>query len=235
MYPNQQQPQNGQQGGYPPQPQQNNGYPQNPGYGPQPQPTYAVDYLDQIAPPPPRQSFMSGSFGKIIIILGVIFVFAVSLIIALGGQKKTATTEAMAAKLENISRVVTEQQKDLKSINLTNANTNLRIWMTNTERETNELLVRAEVKKSSWNKEMVAEQKKLRTDLTEKFENARLNAKLDRVYAQEMAYQTELLITELETIGSKTPGAAFKEYASSAIENLKPINEAFAKFDETKD
>lgn len=141
----------------------------------------------------------------------------------------------MAAKLENITRVVDEQQKEIKSTNLSNANSNLKTQLTNLERETNELLVRAEVKKSSWDKEMVAEQKALRTDLTQKFEDARLSAKLDRVYAQEMAYQTEIMINELEVIGKRTPGQAFKDYSKSAIDNLKPINEAFANFDESKD
>ncbi|RYF28790.1 MAG: hypothetical protein EOO17_03980 [Chloroflexi bacterium] len=236
MYPNQQPPQNGQQNGFPPQQQQpNNNYPQTPGYGPQPQPTYAVDYLDQIAPPPPRASFLSGSFGKILIILAVVLVFAISLIIALGGQKKTADTEAMAAKLENITRVVDEQQKEIKSANLSNTNGKLRLGLTNIERETLDLLARAEVKRSSWSKEEIAKQKALRTEMTEKFEDARLSANLDRVYAQEMAYQTELMINEFEIIAKKTPGQAFKDYSKSAIDNLKPINKEFAEFDESKD
>ncbi len=233
MYPNQQPPQN--QPGYgpqPPQPQQPT-YPPTPGYGPQP--TYAVDYLDQIAPPPPKQAFLSGSFGKIVIILGVLFVLAVSLIIALGGQKKTTTVEAMASKLENIARVAKDTHKTIKSNNLSSTNSNYQIWITNTERETTSLLDRAGVKKSSFDKEMVAEQKKLRTDLTEKFDDARLNGKLDRVYANEMAYQTELMITQLTVLAKKTPGQAFDDYAAEAIKNLTPIHDSFADFDESKD
>lgn len=235
MYPNQQPPQNQQgYGPQPPQPQQPN-YPQAPGYGSQPQPTYAVDYLDQIAPPAPRQSFLSGSFGKIVIILGVIFVLAVSLIIALGGQKKTATTEAMVTKLENVSRVVKETHKNIKSNNLSSTNSNFQIWLTNTERETTNLLDQAGVKKTSYDKKMVAAQRQLRTDLTDKFDDARLNGKLDRVYATEMAYQTELMINELTVIAKKTPGKAFDDYSGEAIKNLTPIHDAFADFDESKD
>lgn len=234
MYPNGQQPNNQQNyGGQAPPPSQQS--PSSGGFGPQPAPTYAVDYLDQIAPPPPRQNFLSGSFGKIVIILGVVFVFAVGIIVALGNQKNTASTEKIAIKTENLQRVANDTQKNLKSGNLRANNSNLNIWLKNTNRDAMDLLSRAGIKKTDMSKTMVADEKTARDELTEKFNDARLNANLDRVYAREMAYQTQLLKTDLDKLAKNGPGKPFRDFAANASKNLAPYQKAFADFDETQD
>src|SRR5690606_20061871 len=116
----------------PPQNQQNYPQqPQNPGaYGPTPQPVYSADYLDQIAPPPPQGKFLSGFFGKAVIGLGVLFFFAVSIIIALSGQKNTAPTEHVAVRLDNMQRVTKEFHRHLKNGNLSTTNSTFQVWIT---------------------------------------------------------------------------------------------------------
>jgi hypothetical protein len=231
MYPNQQPPQNNQQGGYPPQPA---AAPQQPGYGPQPEPTYAVDYLDQIAPPPPRGSFLSGGFGKIVIALAVIFIFAVGIIVALGNQKGTAPIEQMATKLENMERVVSATQINLKSGELRATNGRFDIWLKDTDRDAYDLLGRAGIKKTEMDKKMIASEKTIRDDLTSKFDDARLNAELDRKYAQEMAYQTKLIKASLDKIGKTGQAKAFRDFAKSASTKLDTLQKSFASFDDSK-
>lgn len=234
MYPNGQQPNNPQN--YGPQPQPTNQQPQMPGgYGPQPAPTYAVDYLDQIAPPPPRQKFLSGMFGKFVIILGVVFIFAVGIIVALGNQKNTASTEKMAVKTENLQRIANDTQKNIKSGKLQATNSNFNIWLKNTNRDAYDLLSRAGIKKTDMDKGMVAKEKTARDDLTKKFEDARLNANLDRVYAREMAYQAQLVKTDLDKLAKNGPGKPFRDFASNASKNLASIQKSFSQFDETAD
>lgn len=229
MYPNGQQPNN--QQNYNGQPQPTNQPPQAPGgFGPQPAPTYAVDYLDQIAPPPPRAKFLSGSFGKIVVILGVVFVFAVGIIVALGNQKNTASTEKIAIRTENLQRVANDTQKNVKSGKLSATNSNFNIWLKNTNRDAYDLLAKAGIKKTDMSKSMIAEEKTARDDLTAKFEDARLNANLDRVYAREMAYQAQLLKTDLDKLAKNGPGKPFRDLASNASKNLAPIQKSFADF-----
>lgn len=213
-----------------PAPQPPHTYDQLPGYGPQPQPTYDIDYLDKIAPPPPRQAFLSGFFGKAVIGLGVIFVLAVSLIVALGNQDKTGSTTQIAVRTENLNRVAKTFHVRLKSDDVVSTNTNWQVWLTNTNRDTLSLLTQAEVKPSQYSKEMVAAEKAARAELEKKLTDARLTGTLDRSYAREMAHQADLLLNELRALSKRPPAPAFKRYADPAIQNLEPIQKAFADY-----
>lgn len=228
MYPNQQPPNNNQADGTPPP-----APPQNGGYGPQPQPTYAVDYLDQIAPPPAKAKFLSGSFGKIVIALGVIFIFAVGIIVALGNQKGTLAIEQMATKLEHIEELSNDIQKDVKDGNLKATNSNFNIWLKNTDRDAYSLLGQAGVKRNDIDKKVITDSKAAKAKLTTKFEDARLNAELDRVYAREMAYQGERIKADLDKIAKTGTAKAFREWAKSASTNLEPIIKSFDGFNDS--
>lgn len=206
--------------------------PQQPGYGPQPAPTYAVDYLDQIAPPPPKPNFLSGAFGKAFIALMVVFVFAVSLIVAFGNQKKTADIEQIATRLDNIQKIAKNTQKELKNSKLLALNSNLQIWSAGSNREAFDLLAQAEVQKTDMDKKMIAAETEKKKELEAKFEDARLNANLDRVYAREMAYQTDILVTLYTTMSKKSEAKAIREYAKKSIQNLTPIQKSFAEYDD---
>lgn len=228
-------------GGYGPQPAPQppaNPYaqhlpPQQPGYGPQPAQTYAVDYLDQIAPPPPKQQFLSGGFGKAVIGLGVLFVLAVSVIVAMSGTKRTADLETVAIRLDNMQLVAKNTQKNLKNGKLLAANSNYQIWIANADRDAYSLLAQAEVKKTDMDKKMIAKEKADSKALTTKFEDAKLNANLDRVYAREMAYQAQILITSYNKMSKTSEAKAIREYAKNATKNLTPIQKSFSEFDDS--
>ena len=232
------QPQQAPQQPYQPQPPTN--YAPQPGatpapgqeYGQQPAQAYAVDYLDQIAPPPARQPFMSGFFGKAVIILGIIFVLAVSLIVAFGNQKRTADLENMAIRLDNMKMTAKNTHKDLKNGKLLATNSNYQIWIANANRDAYQLLTQAEVKKTSMDKKMIAGETTARKELEEKFTDAKLNANLDRVYAREMAYQTQLMVTAYTKMSKTSEAKAIREYAKTSADNLTPIQKSFADFDD---
>lgn len=241
MYPNQQQP--GQQqtpppqspGGFNPQPSypQQPQQPQQPGYGPQPTPTYAVDYLDQIAPPPQNPKFLSGVFGKAVIGLGVVFVLAVSLIVAFGNTKKTADLEQVSVRLGNFQSISKANQKNIKNGKLLATNSLYQIWIANADRDAGTLLAQAGVKKKDMSKDMLAKESETATELSAKFLDAKLNAELDRVYAREMAYQAELLLTMYTKMSKSSQAQAIRDYAKKMSENLTPIQKAFDGFDES--
>ena len=226
MYPNQQPPQPGNGAPQPPSPQP----PLDPGYGPQPAPTYAVDYLDQIAPPPPRAKFLSGGFGKIVVGLGILFVFAVGIIVALGNQKNTGTLEQAATRIDSMATIAKNTAKSLESGQLRATNATYNIWLTNANRDAFDLLSRAGIRKNQIDKTVASKEKAAGDELKAEFEDARLNAELDQVYAREMAYQTQLLITSLDQLGKRGPAKDIREWAKSASTSLTPIQKQFENF-----
>ncbi|MDB5177266.1 MAG: hypothetical protein JWN75_934 [Candidatus Saccharibacteria bacterium] len=195
-----------------------------------PQLAYDPNYLDSIAPPPPKASFLSGSFGKLFFVLIGVFVLAVSLIIAFSGKDNTADLQQIVVRLDDLSKTTKTVQKNLKSNNLSQTNTNLQIWMTNAQAEGETLLGQAKVKKTDYNKTMVASEKKIMTDLDAKFEDARLNATLGRVYASTMASETQKMINLYNTMAKKSKASAIREYAKNASANLTPIQKSFDSF-----
>lgn len=199
-------------------------------YGaPQPQ-TYDPNYLDSIAPPPPKPSFFSGSFGKIFFILIGVFVLAVSLIIAFSGKDNTADLQQITVRLNNVALVAKKIQPDLKSNNLSTTNSMFQSWITDNKHQSESLLQTAGVKKSQYNKMMVAQEKAISDDLDSKFEDARLNAILDRVYAGTMASETDKLIFLLNTMAKHSKAKAIRDYAKNASTNLQPIQKSFSDY-----
>jgi hypothetical protein len=197
-----------------------------------PQPAFDPNYLDSIAPAPPSAKFLSGSFGKFFFILLGVFVLAVSLIIAFSGKDKTADLQQIAVRLDNFSKTTKATQVNLKSNNLSATNTNFQIWITNAQVEAESLLGKGGVKKTDYDKKMIASEKKITEDLDAKFEDARLNATLNRVYASTMAVETEKLINLFNTMAKKSGSSAIRDYAKSASSNLTPIQKSFDSFND---
>ena len=205
--------------------------PQTPtSYTAAPPQTYDPNYLDSIAPPPAPPKFFSGGFGKILFGLLGLFVLAVSLIIAFSGKDETADLQQVAVRLDNFALTTKTVQKNLKSNNLSNTNSNLQIWITGQKSEAEALLKKGGVKKTDYSKTMVASEKKLSDDLDAKFEDARLSARLNRVYATTMASETEKLINLLNTMAKKNKSKQIRDYAKNASTNLQPIQKSFDEY-----
>jgi hypothetical protein len=214
-----------QQAAQPPQPPSSYQAPESP------QP-YDPGYLDSIAPPPPKQAFFSGSFGKIFFIMLGLFVLAVSFIVAFSGQDKTADLQQVSVRLDNFTQLVKDQQKNLRSNNLTNINTDFSAWLSGNFGESETLLQEGGVKKTQYDKQMVAAEEARVAELEEKYEDARLNAILNRVYANSMASETEQIMNMLNTMAKKSQSAKIREYAKDASDNLQPIQERFEKYND---
>jgi len=201
-------------------------------YAATPQPTYDPNYLDSIAPPPPPPKFFSGSFGKIFFVLIALFVVAVSVIIAFSGKDETADLQQVAVRLDNFSRTTKTVQKNLKSSNLATINSNFMIWITGSQSAAEDLLKQGGIKKTQYSKTMVADEKKIDDDLDAKFEDARLNATLNRVYGNTMSSETEKLINLLNTMAKKNKSAKIRDFAKTASTNLTPIQKSFNDYND---
>lgn len=244
-YPPTSNPYNTQPTSYPqqvPQPQPWNTAPQQqPGvpsanYGPAPAApaTYTADYLDQIAPPPAGPKLMGGNFMWILIGLAVVFMFAVGLLTLTSGGNNTATAQSVYLRVENLGTVSDNYRRYLKSTKLTTANTNLKIFLSNARRDITDPLVQNGVDLAKISKETKDKEVAAADEITAKLEDARLNAILDRTYAREMAYQTQLLIEQYNKM-AKNPSPLIADNAKKTIPNLEPLQKTFAEFNEADD
>lgn len=215
-----------------PTPPEQPSVPQTPSSYSTPSQTYDPNYLDSIAPPPQQSKFLSGTFGKVFWILLGVFVFAVSLIIAFSGKDETADLQQMSVRLDNFTKTAKTVQKNLKSKNLTSNNSTFQVWLVGNQTAAEALLKKGGVNKTEYNKTMVKSEAKIASDLDAKFEDARLGARLNRVYASTMASETQKMITMLNTMSKKNKSKQIREFAKTASTNLVPIQKIF---DEYKD
>ena len=201
-------------------------------YDAPPQPTFDPNYLDSIAPTAARPSFFSGSFGKIFFIMIGIFVFAVSIIIALSGKDKTEDLQQTTVRVSNFVLLAQKEKPFIKSNNLSATNTSFALLMTNAKADGESLLKQAGVKKTQYSKKMVSNEKSLNDDLTQKFEDARLNAQLDSVYARKMSGETVKLIALFDTMAKKSQAKAIRDYAKKFSQNLDSIQKSFENYND---
>lgn len=214
----------------PPQPPQQ-APPQTPSsYGPPVQQSYDPNYLDSIAAPPAQGKFLSGTFGKVFWILIGVFVFAVSLIIAFSGGDDTADLQQIAVRLDNFSKTAKLVQKNIQSKNLKITNSTFEVWLSGTQGEAEDLLAKGGVKKTDYNKEMIRKEAAITTELDKEFEDARLSAKLNRVYAATMAAETDKMLNMLDTMSKRSKSAQIRDFAKNAGTTLTKIQKDFNEF-----
>lgn len=200
-------------------------------YTPFPEPAQMpVDYLNQIAPQTPKKPLFTFGLKQIVLIGAalVILVIILSVIIGNISGAKRDPLQHLAARLNATQTIATNAQINLKSTELRSLNSNLKLYLTNTNRDITGPLLSAGVNSTKLSKNIIAAEST--TALSGRLEDARLNAVFDRTYAREMAYQLGTLMTLMDQIYSSTGNAQLKTFLKSAYDNLKPTQESFANF-----
>jgi hypothetical protein len=194
-------------------------------------PQYSADYLDQIAPEQTHTTLFSGSYTWMIIGLAVVFMFAVGLIVAFSGNKNADTAETAYMRITNLIAVTNHYRTFIKSSKLSSTNSNFKIFMTGAQHDLIDPLAKNGVLTNKLDRDKKSREKALISTVEAKLEDARLNAILDRVYAREMAYQTQLLI-ELYKRMSKNISPDIASNAKKTLPNLLPLQKSLADFKE---
>ena len=188
-----------------------------------------VDYLNQIAPQSAKKFQLNQR--KLIIgaIAGVVLLFVIT-VFALIGMARTSDKplQQLAARLQSTEKIVGDAQSKLKSTELRSLNSNLKIFLTNTNRDITAPLADQKINTAKLDKTIVAEE--VRTDITDRLEDARLNAVYDRTYARELSYQLETITTLIEQIKSSTSSQSLQTFLDNTSTNLQPTQKAFADF-----
>lgn len=208
-------------------------YPNQPQAQPTPPPTNPspLDYLNQIAPPTPKKPlFRLSGLSLILAIVGllVVIVSVLALVLNIVGNSQRQPLEQLAARLATTETIVNDAQKNLKNSELRSLNSNLKIFLTNTNRDIAEPLLKSGVNINKMDKNTVA--KESGDAIAERLEDARLNAVFDRTYAREMAYQLETIITLMKQIYGSTGSSSLKEFLNTTYSNLEPTQKSFAEF-----
>lgn len=208
-------------------PQQN---PQNP----QPGQGTSLDYLNQIAPTASKKAlpFIGGPLKPIhYIFAGLIVLLVIVLIVSIasnagGGAKRKL--EHLAARLSTTATIVEDAESRLKSTTLRTLNSNLKLSLANTNRDIVAPLARVGITTSKLPASVTEEE--AATDVTNRLEDARLNAVYDSTYAREIAYQLDTTLTLMKDAYSSSKNEQVKSFLTTAYNNLEPTKEAFAEF-----
>jgi hypothetical protein len=195
------------------------------------QPATSMDYLNQIAPQGPQKRrfsrFQLVIFGGAALVL----VMLIASIIAASSGTGGSSTQKLAARLTSTEAIATAAQPQLKSSQLRTLNSNLKIYLTNTNRDIVAPLTAIGIDVKHLNPVIIKNE--AGTDVTSRLEDARLNAVYDRTYAREMAYRLDTIVSLMQNIRSSTSSAIMKSFLENAITNLQPTQKQFSNYNDT--
>jgi len=200
---------------------------------PTPQQTPAplpTTYLDQIAPQAPKKLASFRGPKLIAIIAGVLVILVSILAVAVNviATARQEPLERLAASLETTESIVSSAQPKLKNSQLRTLNSNLKIYLTNTNRDISKPLATLGVNMDKLSASVIAAESGDKINAT--LEDARLNAVYDRTYAREMSYQLDKIVALMKQLYASTSSKSLKEFLQSAYTNLEPTQESFSKF-----
>jgi hypothetical protein len=194
-----------------------------------PSPTPSIDYLNQIAPQTPKRFRLTHM--QLIIVVALAIVTIIVLAVVIGAFNNKDPLEHLSAKLQSTEIVVGDAQSKIKSTQLRALNSNLKIYLTNTNRDIAPLLLQDSVNVAKLDKNIVASE--ATNDITDRLEDARLNAIYDRTYAREIAYRLETTLALMHQINDSSASKDLKTFLIAAIANLEPTQQSFADFNAT--
>lgn len=149
-----------------------------------------------------------------------------------GGGGPTQNMQTLSARMATLQTITGETQKNLKSSELRSVNSNLTLFLTNANRDIVEPLAKNNIDVKKISADIVA--KENGEKLKQTFEDARLNATLDRTYAREMTYQLQTVAYLLQEIYDSTNSKTFKEYLENTNTNIQPLIKQLSDFTGTE-
>jgi hypothetical protein len=195
------------------------------------QPNYSVDYLNQIAPQAPKKMRFSRLQYILIAVVGLLVVLTIIFGIIVSSKTSVEPEKQLAARLQSTEKIVGDAQTKLKSSQLRTLNSNLKIYLTNPNRDIAAPLLKSGVDVTKLDKTIVASE--AGTDITARLEDARLNAVYDRTYAREISYRLSTLVALMRQINTSTKSQSLKTFLDNAYKNLAPTQKQFDQFNAT--
>ena len=190
-------------------------YPNDP-YSQPPTPS-GIDYLNQIAAPPEPTGFDKKT-KIIIIIIALVGVLSLGFIWAASQSGSGPTISNAIMRVARLQTVTELQKKRLKNSTVTDINSSLDAILTTAVNKATPI---AQSEKLDINKALKVPDFEVK--LSEKLDDAYLNDQLDAVYTREMAYQLELLSSELSSLSKKAKKSDVKEFLEKTQSDITSI------------
>jgi hypothetical protein len=195
-----------------------------------PTPAMNSDYLNQIAPKPPRKSLIPKNKP---LLVGILAIVAVVVVVILGVVSSIASgtigdNERLAARLVATQAIVDSATPNIESSQLRDLNSSLSLYLTNTIRDITPILAKYNVNINNLSKNVTNAESD--TQVLTTLENARLNGNYDLIYATEMSNQLDNTIILMQKIYADTNSSSLKTFLSSAYQSLEPTQKQFADF-----
>ena len=196
---------------------------------PNEQSQHPIDYLNSISTAPEKSNKKGDMLFFVALLVGVLVALIVAGFALLGsGPSNKDDLSRLSVRLTNLQSTTNSAQKNVVSSKLRATNTSLSLALTNANRDITDHLTAQSIDPKKISTKITNEEK---TDtLTEKLEDARLNANFDRTYAREMSYQLETTIALLGQLEAKTKNTDLKEYLIATRDNIVPLQKQFADF-----
>jgi hypothetical protein len=200
---------------------------------PDPNTQAPIDYLNQIAPPPKKPGVDKRAAVLVIALIGVVLAVVVGFLMFVSststGPKTSMAT--LAARMQAIQEVSDKAQKNIKSSQLRSVNSNLKILLTNANRDIAAPLLAEEIDVKKLDKVIVAKEKA--DEITATLEDARLNAAFDDTYAREMSFKLKTMSLLMQEIYEKSKSKSMREFLVETDDNIQPIREQLEEFNST--
>ena len=200
-----------------------------------PQDQIPLDYLDQIAPKAQKKPFFSPRpMLFLLLVVGALVVVTIAGLVSTAiSNSRTEPWERLSLRLTATREISDDATGKLKSSRLRSYNSDLKIFLTNMERDLAEPLTLSNIDIEEVSATIVNDESSA-TALS-RLEDARLNNVYDRSFASEMSYQLALLLSQIKSAYGISSRDSTKEFLESSYDNLLPIYESFANYSTSSD
>lgn len=195
-----------------------------------PQQNTPNNYLDQIAAPAGKASFVSGKIKLLIIGLGIaaVAIIIAMIVVNIHSASRVDPWNTLVARLDTTEKIANSATKNIKSSQLRSLNSEIKLFLTDTNNSIQAPLKTLKIDRSKLSEGIT---KKESADLVlERLEDARLNAVYDRTYATEMKYQLSILLSSLQQTYQVTNKVETKQFLDKSYTSLKATHDSLANY-----
>lgn len=197
---------------------------------PDPNTQAPIDYLNQIAPQPQKPGLNKRALIGVLALIGIVLAVVISFLIFISnsaaGPKDSMVT--LAARMQAMQEVSDKAQKNIKSSQLRSINSNLKILLTNANRDIAAPLMVEKIDVAKLDKAVVEKEKADKINTT--LEDARLNATFDDTYAREMSFKLTTISLLMQQIYDQSKSKSMQDFLMETDDNLQPIKQQLEEF-----
>lgn len=194
-----------------------------------------LDYLNQIAPQAPKSRGFTLNI-KSVLVIGVVLIILViilaNIVSSAGSSRKNGWIQ-LTARLSTTQVIAESSTPLLKSSQLRSLNTDLKLYLSNTQRDLTAPLLAQDINIEKLPEKIVTAENG--AEMNARLEDGRLNAKFDSTYAREMSFQLATVLALYQELYSSARDDETKAFLDSAYKNLLPTQQSLDSFNATNE